>query len=72
MSIKSSGGIPRVTSARLDKVRPNVVFFSRHAGTIGRGAANFQARRLNGLNFLNGWNDWNRSRSFERERLEPI
>ena len=28
MSISSFGGVPRVTSARLDKVRPKDVFFS--------------------------------------------
>src|SRR4029453_592769 len=44
MSIRSFGFVPRVTSARLDIVRPNDVFFSDTAPSIGRGAVIFQGR----------------------------
>jgi len=35
MSMSSFGGVPRVTSARLDNVRPKEVFFSGMAASIG-------------------------------------
>ena len=47
MSISSFGRVPRVTSARLDNVRPKDVFFCDMPASIGRGRAIFQARCLN-------------------------
>ncbi|MEO6163150.1 MAG: glutathione S-transferase family protein [Candidatus Binatia bacterium] len=44
MSMSSSGGVPRVTNARLDKVKPKVVFFFAMPASIGRARVNFQAR----------------------------
>jgi hypothetical protein len=37
------GCVPLVTSARLDKVSPKVVFFAAMPMSIGRGGAIFQA-----------------------------
>ena len=44
--IKSSGGVPRVTNARLDNVRPKVVFFCAMTPNISRARASFQPRSL--------------------------
>ena len=44
MSMSSLGGVPRVTNARLDKVKPKVVFFFAMPASIGRARVNFQAR----------------------------
>lgn len=45
------GGLRRVTSTRLDKVRAKVVFFAAMPASIGRGRTVFQ----------DGWNDLNSS-----------
>lgn len=49
------GGVPRVTSTRLDKVRAKIVFFATMPANIGRDRAVFQGRLkdLNGRNSLN-------------------
>jgi hypothetical protein len=46
MSIKALGGVPRVTNARLDNVKPKVVFFFAMMANISRAHACFQARCL--------------------------
>src|SRR5437763_1513795 len=53
MSMRSLGGVPRVNSARLDKVKPKVVFFFAVPASIGRARASFQARysHLNRLDY---------------------
>jgi hypothetical protein len=42
--MSSSGGVPRVTNARLDKVKPKVVFCFAIPASIGRARVNFQVR----------------------------
>src|SRR5262245_35261152 len=45
ISIRSFGCVPFVTTARLDKVRPKVVFLSDIPGNIGRGQAPIQTQQ---------------------------